>query len=145
MRALRVVLLGLLAAFVVAQFIQPDRTNPPVDPKASFESVVHPPPAVAATLTRACGNCHSNQTAWPWYSKVSPVSWIIADHIEEGRGHLNLSRWDIYGPEISVKRMNAICSEMRDGEMPPGYYTPFHPEAKVTAEEIAAVCAASPK
>lgn len=145
MRTSKAALLALLAAFIAAQFIQPDRTNPPLDPKASLASVVHPPAEVVATLDRACGNCHSNRTVWPWYSKISPVSWIITGHIEEGREHMNLSRWDLYGPETSAQRLKAMCSEMREGEMPPSYYTPFHSEARVTESEIAAVCAIAQK
>ncbi len=143
MRRVKLILVALVALLAVAQFVQPDRTNPPTNPQASFETVARPPQHVAAVLGRACRDCHSNGTVWPWYSKVSPVSWIIAGDVAEGREKLNFSRWDIYGPEMSQARMKAICREMKSGEMPPWYYRPLHPEAKVSAEEAAAVCASA--
>ncbi|MCX6619798.1 MAG: heme-binding domain-containing protein [Acidobacteria bacterium] len=90
MRKTRIAIAGaaLLAAFGVLQFVQPDRTNPPFDRTASFGAVSGAPRHVAAAVERACADCHSNQTAWPWYSRISPVSWLVANDVRKGRNYL---------------------------------------------------------
>lgn len=132
----------LAAALIVAQFIQPERTNPPVDPSASFEAVAKPPREVASVIGRACRDCHSNETSWPWYSRVAPVSWLVAGDVKEGRAKLNFSQWNIYGPEMTRIKLGEICEEVRKGDMPPIYYLPMHPQSKVTPAEVSAICRA---
>jgi hypothetical protein len=133
-------LFGAAAAFLVAQFIQPARTNPQSDPAASFASVVKPPGHTVAVIDRSCRDCHSNETTWPWYSYVSPVSWMVARDVKQGRAHLNFSQWNLYGPEMSKLRMRAVCDAAAKGEMPPKYYTPLHPKARLREPDVAALC-----
>jgi cytochrome c551/c552 len=133
----------LAAALIVAQFIQPERTNPPVDPSASFEAVAKPPRAVAAVIGRACWDCHSNQTAWPWYSRIAPFSWLVASDVTKGRAKLNFSQWNIYSPETARLKLGKMCEEVKKGEMPPWYYLPMHPDTKVTPAEVSAICSAA--
>lgn len=128
----------LLAA---AQFYRPQKTNPPADAGASFEAVVAPPAHVAAAVRRSCGNCHSNQTVWPWYSHVAPASWLVARDVAEGRAKLNLSEWGFFSPSMSRSRIAVMCSEVKDGKMPPPYYSIPHPGSKMTAHEAAGLCA----
>ncbi len=123
-----------------SQLIQPERTNPPADPSVSFESVAKPPQAVSLVINRACRDCHSNQTVWPWYSKVAPVSWLVARDVSEGRSRLDFSRWDIYSPEMTHIKLGQICRQVRSDDMPPGIYVQMHPEAKLSAADIAALC-----
>jgi hypothetical protein len=132
----------LAAALIVAQFIQPERTNPPVDPSASFEAVAKPPREVATAIGRACRDCHSNETSWPWYSRVAPVSWLVASDVKEGRAKLNFSQWNIYGQEMTRIKLGEICEEVKKGDMPPVYYLPMHPQSKVTQAEVSAICRA---
>jgi hypothetical protein len=132
--------LGAAAVLLAMQFVQPDRSNPPEVPGASFEEVANPPREVAAVLDRACRDCHSHRTTWPWYSRVSPVSWMLADHVQEGRAHLNLSEWNRLGPEASGLRLTAMCNEMKRGAMPLWSYRLVHREARVLDAEVAAVC-----
>lgn len=127
-------------AFLAAQFYQPARTNPPSDPAASFEAVVKPPASAASVIARSCRDCHSNQTGWPWYSRVSPVSWLVASDVKEGRARLNFSQWNLYGPEMSKLRIRAICDAAAKGDMPPKYYTPMHPQARLKEPDVAALC-----
>ena len=131
----------LVAAVIVAQFIRPERTNPPADPSASFDAVAKPPREVAAVIGRACRDCHSNQTVWPWYSRIAPVSWLVARDVKEGRAKLNFSQW-IYSPEMTRIKLREICKEVKSGGMPPLYYIPIHPETKVTPAEVSAICSA---
>ena len=91
---------------------------------------------------RACLDCHSNQTVWPWYSHISPVSWLLAGDVKEGRAKLNFSQWNIYSPEMTRIKMGEICKEVKKGEMPPWYYIPMHPGTKVTPAEVSAICSA---
>jgi hypothetical protein len=131
----------LVVALIVAQFFQPERTNPPFDPSASFEVVAKPSHEIAAVVGRACRDCHSNQTVWPWYSRVAPFSWMVARDVREGRAKLNFSQWNIYSPEMTRIKLAEICEEVRKGDMPPAYYVPMHPETKLNPEEVTSICA----
>src|SRR5579871_6163902 len=86
-------------AVIVMQLFRPTRTNPTSDPGASFEAIVKPPPQVASSLKRACNDCHSNQTVWPWYSNIAPASWLVVKDVNEGRARLNFSNWPQSGAE----------------------------------------------
>ena len=134
---------AVAAGLIVAQFIQPGRSNPPADPSASFEAVAKPPREVAGIIERACGDCHSNRTVWPWYGHIAPVSWLVASDVNEGRSKLNFSQWNIYSPEMTRIKLDKICQEVKKGEMPPWYFLPMHPEAKVMPAEVSALCGTS--
>ena len=133
----------VVLALIVMQLFRPERTNPASDPGASFEAVVKPPQAVTSSLKRACHDCHSNQTAWPWYSNIAPASWLIASDVNEGRAHLNLSEWTKAGAEGEKPDVEELCSEVREGKMPLPAYTVLHPQAKLSGQEVAALCALS--
>jgi len=128
---------------VVMQFYRPPRTNPPSDATASFEAVVSPHLEVGAAVRRACGDCHSNETTWPWYSNVAPMSWLISRDVVEGRAHLNLSEWNLYGPEKSRARIADMCKEATAGEMPLWNYTVLHPNARLGQQDVTRLCALS--
>ena len=127
-----------------AQLYQPDLRNPAHDPAADFESVARPSPEAAAVIRNSCRNCHSNRTEWPWYSRVSPVSWLVASDVQNGRAKLNLSEWNLYGTEMSALRMRQMCSEARSGRMPLWQYTLMHPGSKPDDRQIQALCATTP-
>lgn len=120
----------LIIAFVLIQFIQTERTNPPVysDTKTS--------PEVKVVLKRACYDCHSNETVWPWYSKIAPFSWFIVHHVNEGREYLNFSRWDEYSVKQKVELIKESLEEVEEGEMPPWVYIPAHPDALITQKDL---------
>jgi hypothetical protein len=118
-------------AFVAIQLVPVDRTNPPV------EEEVPASPEVRAVLRRACYDCHSNETTWPWYSRVAPVSWLVASDVEEAREHLNFSTWNRLSPKDRAKGFEEAWEEVEDGEMPLWFYVPLHREAKLTAEDRA--------
>jgi hypothetical protein len=131
------VAVGLLAAM---QFFRPERTNPPSDPAVSFEAVAKPPQEIASTLKRSCYDCHSNQTNWPWYSNLAPVSWLAARDVEEGRVRLNFSERTRPGRDREQPNMGEVCEGVRAGKMPLWSYTLLRPDAKLTAREVAALC-----
>jgi hypothetical protein len=128
----RLVKVGLGVAAVVlvgGQAIRPERSNPPV------ERDVGAPPEVAALLRRACYDCHSHETVWPWYSLVAPVSWLVAHDVSEGREELNFSTWAAYGPRKKAKKLDELAEMVTDGEMPPWIYCLAHPPARLTPDE----------
>lgn len=123
-----------------AQFIRPDMTNPAINPERTFETVMKPAPEVAAIIHRACSNCHSNNTTWPWYSHIAPASWLIASDVREGRDHLNFSEWGLLNAYESQRLVEAACREIKGGDMPPLYYRPMHPESWLSEKDISTLC-----
>src|SRR5512146_457173 len=123
----RLVLLAALALLVVIQLVPygRDHTNPPVRAEPAWDS-----PQTRALAVRACYDCHSNQTTWPWYSNVAPVSWLIQRDVDSGRRHLNYSTWN--QPQ---RREGNAARQVQRGEMPPGYYVIIHPTAALSPAE----------
>lgn len=122
-------------AFIVAVLIQvkrPERTNPPVDPAAVYTAHLSVPENVRTIITRACYDCHSNETKWPWYSNVAPVSWLVAADVVDGRKHLNFSEWGTLKPGRVIKKLSEIEGEVTDNSMPLPKYLKLHPEAVLT-------------
>ena len=111
---------------VAIQFIPVVRLNPPV------EANLGAPAEVQAILRAACYDCHSNETVWPWYAKVAPVSWLVASDVTEARGQFNFSTWQHYPPELQAGIRMRILREVRQGDMPPWYYALKHPQARLT-------------
>lgn len=140
-RVLRAVLLVLIVAAVAIQFVRPDRANPPIDPSRTLQALVEVPADVLAVLDRSCGDCHSHQTRWPWYSHVAPVSWILAEHVREGRSELNFSDWAQYNERRAGKKLEELCEEVREGAMPLPDYLRMHRDARVSQQEVDRVCA----
>ena len=130
-KVLRWVLLAVGLLFVAIQFVPVDRSNPPVTAE------VPAPPEARAVLRRACYDCHSNETVWPWYSKVAPVSWLVARDVRKGREELNLSTWDRYATKEQLKKLKESWEEVAEGEMPPWFYLPVHRDAVLSAEDKA--------
>ncbi len=122
------ILLFLLAGlFLLIQLIPVGtvQTNPPVLAEPPWDSS-----QTRATFMRVCGDCHSNETVWPWYSRVAPVSWLVARDVREGRQRLNVSEWGLRHNES-----DEIVEVVRKDEMPPRFYLPMHPEARLSAAE----------
>lgn len=131
--ALAVLLIGLALQLVPA----PAAENPPSDPSRSFSAVMHPPAEVESILRRACYDCHSNETKWPWYSYVAPVSWSVREHVVKGRKNINFSEWLKPGQVkfTAWSDLEEIAQSISDETMPIKGYDVMHPEAKLTAAE----------
>jgi Haem-binding domain len=127
------VAVALGSAVVLMQVFRPDYTNPPV------EGDIAAPPEVASILRRACYDCHSNETTWPWYSQLAPVSWLVARDVTQGRRELNFSMWQGYPAKRKAKKLEEIASEVQEGEMPMAIYVPLHPQAKLSDADKAAL------
>jgi hypothetical protein len=92
-------------------------------------------PETLAIIQRACQNCHSQKTEWPWYSHVAPVSWLLAHDVQQARMHMNLSRWQDYSTDDRLRLLSAIGSAVRNRKMPVQRYLLLHPEARLTDAE----------
>jgi hypothetical protein len=128
---------------VAAQFIRPGRTNPPVDPNRTIQAHPGTPPALVAVLDRACRDCHSNATIWPWYTQVAPLSWAMAYEAAAGRKAVNFSEWAGYSPAQQRDLLAQSCQDARSGKMPWSTWTRLHPESKLSAEDVETICAAA--
>ena len=120
---------GLVIVFLLLQFKQPGRTNPPV------ESEIDAPAEIAAILQRSCYDCHSHQTDWPWYAYVAPVSWWVDEHVEHARGDLNFSQWPVLDFEELEHNFHDIDEQIAKGEMPLKSYLILHPGARLSEAE----------
>jgi hypothetical protein len=141
---LRYLAIVFALGFVAIQAVRPERTNPPVDAAREWTAHVAVPPDVGRVLARACADCHSHQTRWPWYSHIAPASWLVIDHVNHGRKHLNLSDWiqeQRHGAGPPSSQLDLICKTMRGGSMPLRSYTLVHRNAVVSREEVERVCA----
>jgi Haem-binding domain len=126
MKRAALVLLGLFALIQLVPYGRAHE-NPPVRQEPRWDS-----PATRALAERACFDCHSNETKWPWYTWVAPMSWLVYHDVEDGRKHMNFSEWD-----RKQKDAHEAPEMVEEGEMPPWFYLPVHPEAKLTADEKA--------
>lgn len=122
------IVLGVILSLLLLMQLVPygrDHTNPPGSHEPEWDSK-----ETRALVVRACFDCHSNKTTWPWYSHVAPMSWVVQRHVDEARLALNFSDWsqNYYGEGQAA--MNVIR-----GDMPPLSYWLFHPEARLTHEE----------
>lgn len=122
-RAFVVFLIGLVAIQLVP--FGRDHTNPPVSAEPAWDS-----PQTRATFMRACADCHSNETKWPWYTNVAPVSWLVSRDVNEGREKFNISAWGLQDNEGDEAAEN-----VQEGDMPLWFYVPLHPEANLSAAE----------
>jgi hypothetical protein len=122
----------LFVVFLLIQVKRPNRTNPPVNPSLVYTAHLSVPNNVDSMLRRACFDCHSNETHWPWYTNVAPVSWLIAQDVEEGRKHLNFSEWGTLKKGRMIKKLADIDGEVSDKSMPLPKYLKLHPEAVLT-------------
>ena len=128
-------------AILIQLFPAPAKTNPPIDPSRGFSSVMKPPPEVQALLKRACYDCHSNETNWPWYANIAPVSWPVRQHVVDGRKHINFSEWLRPGETTFTRwsELEEIAQAVMDQSMPIPGYDLMHPEAKLTTAEREAI------
>jgi hypothetical protein len=127
-KSLKIIVLALVAVLLLAQCIRIDKVNPPVRSDLAFVSV-------KPVLQRACYNCHSNETVWPWYSGVAPASWLVGTDVKEGRSHLNFSEWGMYDGGTRSHKLRGITEKVQGGDMPPWYYRLVHRDSRLSEAE----------
>jgi hypothetical protein len=125
MRRAGKIALGVVGVLALMQVGRCERTNPPITGE------IDAPADVKTVLRRACYDCHSNETRWPWYAHVAPISWLLHRDVVEGRRHLNFTEWDKVPAEKRPKRIAGAWREVKSGDMPPWFYLPLHPPARL--------------
>lgn len=120
------IIAGLLIIFIGIQFVGVEKTNPPVTGDINF------PQDLKSIMKRSCYDCHSNETVWPWYSSIAPVSWLVSKDVSKGRKELNFSEWDKYTDKRRTKKIKEILEEIDKGDMPMPIYTLTHRDALLT-------------
>lgn len=139
-RRLKQVAVGLVVLFAAAQLIRPTRANPPTDESHTFQAHVGTASGLVAVLDRSCGDCHSNQTVWPWYTEVAPLSWLMAYAVNAGRKAVNFSEWAAYTADQQQTLLAQSCRDAAQNKMP-GAYTWVRPATKLSAQDVELICA----
>ena len=132
-RAFRGSLIAIPVVLLVIQLVPVNRSNPPVT------GDVPAPEGVRAVLRRACYDCHSNETTWPWYSRVAPISWLTARDVHQGRKELNYSEWNLLDAQRQAKKLKESWDEVADGDMAPWFYRAIHTDARLSADDRTAL------
>ncbi len=121
----------------------PVRTNPPVVFEQTIEANLRMTPAVSGLIRRSCADCHSNETRWPWYARIAPMSWLVASDVNKARAAMNFSEWT-KGPGrkagTAIGALAAACVNVESGRMPLPKYLRLHPEARLTPEARQMFC-----
>ncbi|HRP03069.1 MAG TPA: heme-binding domain-containing protein [Candidatus Kapabacteria bacterium] len=122
-KRIKLYLLIALAVIIIMQLVPIDRNNPPITAKVNWDS-----PQTKETFYKACADCHSNETYWPWYSYIAPISYIVSYDVVTGRQHFNIS-------DTTKDERDEAAREVRRGTMPMAIYFPTHPQAKLSEQE----------
>jgi heme-binding protein len=138
-----ILLVVLFTALAAAQLIRPEFANPATDPGRTIEAQMGKTNPLVAIVDRACRDCHSNETRWPSYAKIAPLSWLMAYGVTKGRSVINFSEWAGYQPEVQESLLLASCEDVTKGKMPGGAWIYLHPEARLTPQDIETVCTAA--
>lgn len=135
MKLLKRIGLLLLLVAIAIQFVPVNRTNPAVDPNQDYLKVSAAPAEVARLLKASCYDCHSNESKYPWYAYVAPVSFLTQNHIQEGRSKVNFSTWGTSSAHDQSEALEEIPETIAEGEMPLWDYNLMHPEARLSEAE----------
>jgi hypothetical protein len=135
------ILMALLIIFVLIQFIRPQKNIHPDGQPNSILSKYPASPEVKSILEKACFDCHSNNTRYPWYNNIQPVAWWLNNHINDGKRALNFDEFLSYTPKKQFKKIGKAVDEVKEGGMPLPSYTIIHTDAKLSAAEKQAFAA----
>lgn len=139
MKLFKALLLVLVILFLIIQFLPTGMPDNKLENEKSIALSGIADDSILVILKTSCYDCHSDQTDMPWYSKIKPVSWLLANHIKEGREHLNFSIWDDYSTREKLGLLNDIVEETGSGEMPLKSYLLMHRDAKLDEAAVSAL------
>lgn len=128
------------ALLVVAQFVPTGLGNSQVDQTRTVEARLNVPPQVESILARSCNDCHTQQTRLPWYAHIAPASWLLANHVRDGRRRLNFSDWASYDAEEQDLLLQNICRITKRGAMPINSYLYIHRDAQLSQADVTTLC-----
>jgi hypothetical protein len=127
--------IGLLVLFIVIQFFQPEKNQAAV----TTDDIVFQleiPEGVKKSLVNSCYDCHSNQTKYPWYGRIAPFSWMMNQHIVDGKEELNFSEWATYSKRKQLGLLDEISEVVTDGSMPLESYLMLHADARLFDHQV---------
>ncbi|WP_460219557.1 heme-binding domain-containing protein [Psychroserpens sp. MEBiC05023] len=139
MKILKKILVALLIVFIIMQFFRPDKNQGDMASIDAFIADTQPPADVHDILKNTCFDCHSDVTRYPWYNSITPVNYWLADHIEHGKGHFNVSAWDTYDKKKRKHKFDELVEEVTEKKMPLPSYTYTHADAKLSDAQIKAI------
>ena len=139
MKILKKIALALLVVFIGMQFYRPKKNMDSSNHLKVFLTETNPPEEVQIVLKQACYDCHTNNTVYPWYNKIAPVSYRLADHIDHGKGEMNFSDWANYSIEKKAHKLEEVAQVLEENEMPLEEYTWTHEEARLTDAQRKAI------
>ncbi len=129
----------LLLVLIAMQFYRPEKNMAQGNHTAIFITETNPPEDVKLILKSTCYDCHSNNTSYPWYNNIAPVSYWLADHVKQGKDELNFSVWGSYSAKKKDHKLEEVVAVIEEGEMPLKEYTWTHAEAKLTDAQKQAI------
>lgn len=141
MKLLKKIPLFLLVVLIAMQFYRPEQNLAQGNHTKAFLDKTNPPADVKALLQETCYDCHSSNTNYPWYNNIAPVSYWLADHIKDGKKHLNFSDWENYSAKKAAHKLEEVAEMVTDGSMPLNEYTWTHETAKLSEEQRKAIAA----
>lgn len=139
MKVVKTILIILLVLLVIMQFFQPDLNKAEMVPATDLVEANNVPVDVANTLQQACYDCHSNNTEYPWYFRVAPVSYWMASTVKDGKHELNFSEFESYSNKRKLHKLDKVSKSVTEGWMPLDSYQWMHSESHLTPEQIKAV------
>jgi mono/diheme cytochrome c family protein len=128
--------LGFALLFLAIQFVRPAKNLSPAPGPQDIATKVAMPAEVQRVFTKACYDCHSDHTRYPWYAEVQPVGWWLSNHVTGGKKHLNFSEFGAYNAKTADRKLMQIAREVNDGSMPLNSYTWIHRDSILTTAEI---------
>lgn len=137
MKTFKKILFWSLVGFALMQFIPTDKVNKPVNHKVNFVEAKKTPEKIAGLIKGACYDCHSDETVYPKYAYIAPISWSVKSHINDGRGHMNFSVWDIYNKDLKESMLREAIETVQNKTMPMPGYIVYHKEANLSDAERA--------
>jgi hypothetical protein len=135
------ILLTILAILIIIQFIRPARNVSATVAATDITKVYEVPQHVQQLLQVACNDCHSNNTAYPWYTNIQPVGWWLQHHVNEGKEHLDFSVFGSYKPRRQAHKLEEVAEQVREGHMPLDSYLWIHKDAILSADDKAMLTA----
>ncbi|KAB1229996.1 heme-binding domain-containing protein [Chryseobacterium viscerum] len=129
------IIFWILVGFALIQFFPIDRTNQPVDSAKNFVEAKKTPEKIRTLLKNACYDCHSNETVYPKYAFIAPVSWSVKSHVNEGREHINFSTWETYNKDLKESMITKVVQTIQNKTMPMPGYIVYHKEANLSEAE----------
>lgn len=139
MKIIKKILLVLLVLLIISQFFGPERNEGEMSSMHNFYADTNPPADVKLILQESCNDCHSNVTRYPWYDKITPVNYFLADHVKDGKKHFNISMWNDYSTKKKDHKLEELIEMVEKKEMPLNSYTWTHTEAKLSDSQIKSV------